>query len=165
MNKKIEKLCEKLKIDKKQFYILIIGFAALLVLLLLSMPTQSDAKSNVSKDEIQNNYLSTNEEELAEIISKIEGVGKCKVAITFENTGEYIYAKNIKNDKSDEIVIYDSQQGDRALVICQRMPKISGVAVVCSGGRDPVVKEEIKRLISGLYGIGADRIYVGSYAV
>ena len=84
-----------------------------------------------------------------------------------------MYAENIKKEndsnsvsEDSEIVVYESQNGaDAGLVVSIRSPDIIGVAIICEGGESSVVKAEITKLVTSLFGIGSDRVYVGNKAV
>ena len=68
--------------------------------------------------------------------------------------------------EDSEIVIYESQNGvDEGLVISIKSPDVIGVAIVCEGGESSVVKAEITKLVTSLFGIGADRVYVGNKVI
>lgn len=73
----------------------------------------------------------TDEERLCALCADIEGVGRCRVYISYAPSG------------------YSSAQG-----------RVEGVAVVCDGGDRAAVRSEIIELISSLYGIGSNRISV-----
>lgn len=70
-------------------------------------------------------------EELSNLLSSIEGVGKVKIHLTIASAPP------------------DSKQ------------KLQGIAVLCEGGGDPVIQKRIIGLLSALYGLGSHRIYVG----
>lgn len=74
------------------------------------------------------------EERLAELFSMIDGVGECRVMITY----------------TTERVGYGSEV----------VRHVEGVAVLCTGGDDPAVKKRITEMTSALYSIGANRVRV-----
>ena len=92
--------------------------------------------------------------------------------ITYNSSGENIYAQNSKSENNgdkksvnSEIVLYESPDGnDEGLIVSVKNPDISGVAVVCDGGNSMKIKSEITELVTRLFGIGADRVYVGTNA-
>ena len=76
----------------------------------------------------------TLEEELAALCSSLDCVGECRVLITYE---------------------------ERALGFGQGTEEvISGIAVVCSGGDNAEVRERVVKMLSGIFGIGTNRIRV-----
>lgn len=76
----------------------------------------------------------TLEERVSTLLSSLEGVGECKVLITYEE-------KALGYGKDTEKLI-------------------SGIAVVCDGGDSIVVKERVSSVLSSLFGIGKNRIRV-----
>ncbi len=71
---------------------------------------------------------------LAELISEIDGVGDCRVMITY----------------TTEKIGYGSDT----------VRRVDGVAVLCTGGDDPSVKKRITELTTALYSIGSNRVRV-----
>ena len=66
------------------------------------------------------------EEELAQICSSIEGVGRCRTVITYEEKNKEVFA----------------------------------VAVLCEGADSIYVRERVTKLVTSLYGVGANRVAV-----
>ena len=64
----------------------------------------------------------------------------------------------------EKYIIVDTSQGESGLAIKIIYPKIRGVAVVCSGGDDPIVNSRIKSLVSALFDIGSNRISIARRA-
>lgn len=97
-------------------------FAALLVVgALLILPSWGGEKSDGAL---------TDEERLAALFSSIEGVGECRVYITYSPSS------------------YSSSS------------RVESVAVVCRGASSVAVRSELVEIIASLYGIGANRISV-----
>lgn len=80
------------------------------------------------------------EEELAALCREVDGVGKCRVMITFEGGAKRSY--------SGGKLVYEEP------------PKVSGVSVVCTGGDRVQVRAALTEMIAALYGIGANRISI-----
>lgn len=157
--------------------VICIGIIGVLMLMSLGSDSNSDNKnetgsvaesttSSVSSIEDVENKLET---KLAEIISKIDGVGDVRVVVTIASSDSYIFAENVKSDNDSdsfssdrEIIIYQGKDGDDGLKIGIRSPDVLGVAVVCQGAASSVVKSEITGLVTSLFGIGSDRVYVGN---
>ena len=94
-------------------------------------------------------------------------MGECEVIITFEYTGENIYAKDseAKSDdtsqsNSDQYVLYDSQNGEKALLIKEKYPTVQGVSIVCTGGDNTQVREAIINTVTSLFDISTNRVSV-----
>ena len=153
----------------KNKIIIAVGFVGILLILL----SEVNFSGNSNNDKIQYNetdynaYVESLNVQLTDIISSIDGVGECKVMITMRNTSESVYAKNTdssssENSKSesDEYVIYDGDDGDTPLLLKEKFPNVEGVAVVCSGGDNTVVKEKVIKCVSALFNISSNRISV-----
>lgn len=149
--------------------IVAIGLIGMVLILASDMMQSNNTESQAESDEKINyqQYTESLENELTEIISSINGVGECRVMITLENTMESVYATDveIKNndaatDQKDEYVIYDSENGETPVLIKEFLPKVQGVTVVCSGGEDTAVKENIIEAVTSLFNIPANRVSV-----
>ncbi|MBR1531957.1 MAG: hypothetical protein IJ643_07865 [Eubacterium sp.] len=112
-------------------------------------------------------YTAELESKTQQIVASISGVGKCRVMITLKNSNENIYAKNNTENTNDghyssesEYVLYDGENGESPVLIKEFYPEIKGVAVVCSGADNTVVRENVINCISSLYGISTAKISV-----
>ena len=171
----IENILQNIKDLKNKKIYLVIAASVVILLVLLLIGDNSEkinTETLTEKSQEQTRTEKETEEELKKIISQIKGVSNVNVMITFCSSGEYIYAENSKSENNgdkysvnSEIVLYESVNGnDEGLVVSVKNPDISGVAVVCSGGDNLTIKAEITKLVTSLFGIGSDRVYVGSYA-
>lgn len=173
---KIKEIAEKLKEDKKTAFILF--SAAVLVLVIAFGSIGSSDRKTVSKSKNQAENVKKTEIESIEdvlgqkitaLVSNIDGVGKVSVNVSLQSTGTIYYAQDINEKKENDSIFKDSEyiytEGNAGqpdgLIVRIDAPVIRGVAVVCDGGESAVIKNEIKSLISSLYNIGSDRIYVG----
>ena len=78
-----------------------------------------------------NDTLYTDEEaRLAELCSSVEGVGRCRVMISYEDSGY--------------------RSGERVMSVC----------IACDGADRAAVRRSLTDLITALYGIGSNRIYI-----
>ena len=154
--------------DKKKI-IMIVGFLGIALILLSEfVPASSDAKAKKTADEVDYSaYASELESRTAEIISSIDGVGKCKVMITLEQTDESVFAKNTDENassgsysKKSEYVLYEDNNNDTPVLIKQYFPKVKGVAIVCAGADDVVVRERVISSVSALFGLPTTKISV-----
>lgn len=169
---------DRIRQDKKLLIVVIIGLVGAVMLIFVGSDTEKETFDDVSETTTKTSISSTSdiekvlEEKLISIISQVKGAGKASAVVTVGSSGEYVYAENVKKEsdsnsmsQDSEIVIYESQNGvDSGLVISIKGPDIIGVAIVCEGGESSVVKAEITKLVTSLFGIGSDRVYVGSKA-
>lgn len=160
----------RLKTDKKALLTVVIGITGMLLVLLSELPSFSEDKKPVKEQE---SYINSSlEEDTERLISKIEGAGKVSVMLTYDCSEETVWARDSEHqthtegEQADEQrhIVIDSGGGETGLAVKVLYPRVRGVAVVCSGGDDPVVKSEIKELVSALFDIGANRISIARRA-
>ena len=170
MGTKIKDFIEyELKNDKKRVKLLVfIGFLAIALLFLSSIGKSPSSDTSAESADINyTEYTEILENRLTSVISSIDGVGKCKVMITLENTNESVYAVNRDShldegtsDINDEYVIYDSDKGEKPVLIKEYFPQVQGVTVVCSGGENTLVREKIISAVTALFNIPSNRVSV-----
>lgn len=116
-----------------------------------------------SEENVWTDYCGETERRLEGILAAIDGVGDVDVMITVSSSEEYIYAQAENTDESSkklEYVTVRTDSGEEALLKKVNSPVITGVAVVCEGGRGDKVREEIYRTVTAILGISPGRIYV-----
>ena len=85
-------------------------------------------------------YKARLEEEIAATCSSIEGVGRCRVFITFERG------------------VQDTYKG--STLIETKPPKVLGVSVVCEGADIPSVRSALCEMLAALFDIGYNRVAI-----
>lgn len=115
------------------------------------------------------------EEEMEQILSRIDGAGKVKVMITYDGTVEYITANTINknkttsqdgdrlNDTTSEVIspVIVNQNGESGPVILKEVqPDIKGVIIVAEGAYNKSVKLELMRAVMVALDVGAENIEV-----
>lgn len=93
--------------------------------------------------------------EIRDICLQVAGVGEVSVQISFERGFCAVYAT-----EDGEYVKIGSGSSQKALYLYEESPKLAGVGIVCRGGGDARVRQEIVMLLSAALGIGANKIYV-----
>ncbi len=163
------------------------GVAGILLIFLSqfwSTSSSSDKKSSsVSSASTTSAYAASMEKSLCGIIGNIEGVGRVKVMVTLQSGVQYVYEQNEKAtsnqtqtsgdnaqtqqsaDTEESTVLAQDGSGDEEPVIKTEMqPAVQGVIVVCDGGGDPVVKEEVLETVMTALGLSATSISVNPMA-
>lgn len=134
--------------------------------------------SNSKQDEnVEYNTLETN---LENILSRIEGVGKVKVLVTYSQSSQTIamYNENSKNSSIEEKdsgggtritqetdtqkdIIYKEENGKK-VPITQTVinPKVEGAIVTAQGANDANVKNNIIQAVEAVTGIATHKIQV-----
>lgn len=170
---------EKIQQDKKLLIVILIGLLGAIMLVFTGSGSEKELFSEEQEQTTAVSVSSTAdietvlEEKLKSVVSQVKGAGKTEAVVAVGSAGEYVYAENVKKEsdskyesEDSEIVVYESQNGtDSGLVVSIKAPEIIGVAIICEGGDSAVVKSEITKLITSLFGIGSDRVYVGSKAI
>ncbi|MGN0317965.1 MAG: hypothetical protein ACI4E1_08560 [Lachnospira sp.] len=173
------------KSDSRKIIIIILT-GVLLMLVILPTKTPASQKSNKeenvssgTKEEVFN-YEEYLNDKLSDILSKVNGVGKVEVMITFSSTSEKILAKdetyekstgqesdgqggsrnNVQDTGSLTHIFYESSDGSQPYIIMENMPAISGVLIVCEGGGNASLVSEITNAASGILGVPVHRIKV-----
>ena len=145
-----------------------VGIAGMLMILFFGGNENEESKETIVTEPASNvwtDYSSDTERRLEELLSAIDGVGDVKVMISFSSTEEYIYAQaeKINGEKTEnEYVTVRNGNSEEALLRQVNTPDITGVAVVCGGGKSDRVREEIYRTVTAVLGIPAGRIYVAA---
>jgi stage III sporulation protein AG len=118
--------------------------------------------------------------QLQELIGQIRGVGRIMVMVTIQSGVENVYEQTERTtngmtnnttsdstqtqqntDQEKSTVIIDSGNGgQQAIVKTEKQPIVKGVAIVCDGGDNPVVVNEIIGTLTSILDISADRISV-----
>lgn len=167
------KKLEALKNNKKISLIIVAGFLAITLIFISELDLSEDEKEKIeiSDGTSTSEYCSYLEDKVTEIIESIDGAGKTKVMITLSETTEYIYATNDKDtrkstDSKDDIafendyVIIEENNNDTGLLIKTIEPKVRGIAVVCEGGNNSTVQNQIYSAVSAVLNISSSRISI-----
>jgi len=108
------------------------------------------------------------EEKLCALLGAIRGVGRVRVMLHFATNGETVYAQNSDSTQQasdgkkekNSVVIVKNGQSETGLVVREESPRVTGAAVVCEGGGDPVVRACVVETLSALLGIKSNHISV-----
>lgn len=167
MKEKFRLITEKFRADKKLVIIVFAGVIGIMLLVLSEIVPHSE--NSITKEDVEYNettfevYEKNLEKRLESLLGSINGAGKVKVMVTIESGDERIYAtENIKSERSEEksYVIIDSQGDDNGLLIKVSQPIVRGVAVVCQGADQPIVREEITNTVVSVLGISTNRVNI-----
>ncbi|MGN0447541.1 MAG: stage III sporulation protein AG [Acutalibacteraceae bacterium] len=165
---KVREFLRRLKNDKKALITVFIGLFGMLLILLSELPDIKKDDTSVKDMSNLTQSVKSLQNEVEDLLSKIDGAGKVDVLLTFEEGEEKIFAKNTEeksngqqeNESTQSYITVESGDGEDGLLLKVIYPKVRGVAVVCTGGNDIRVKSEITALLSALFDIGSNRISV-----
>lgn len=162
MNWKIFKTQDKTKIT---FIIVSILLAGTILTAISGFSPSQNVEAGKSRLDI---YINETENRLKKTISGISGAGKTEIFITTENTFETIYASNASIGESasgkttQKSLAYSSgsSYSSGPVVVKELCPDIKGVLIVCEGGNNSKIRDEIINSVSIALGISKSKIYV-----
>lgn len=152
----------KMFFEKNAKKLLLLGLCAVGVLLVCeALSSKSSASATLSYDGTA--YRQEQEQKLETILTGMDGVGSCRVMMTVSEGSETVYAKDVKSGvygQTSEYITVSGKAGDDLVTVVVKAPKVTGVAVVCQGGGNVSVRNEITALVSKLYGLSSAEIHV-----
>ena len=107
------------------------------------------------------------EKRLTAIISEIDGVTSPQVMVTLDCTSERVYAQENKTNStsgqtSTENSLALSGSAKEALETSVILPKVRGVAVVCGGADDVLIREMVVNTAAKVLNVRISQVYVTS---
>lgn len=171
MKKSWSQLKEKFGSPKKEQLFILLLFGLLLAVIAIPVEKKDTKKvleasvETEEKMQEQNlDYESRMEEKLETLLSEVEGVGRVKVMLTFEGSGEKKVEKDSSQsaDNLQEETVYEEYGNSQKspYVTFQSNPRVEGVLVIAQGGADSRVKQEILEAAQALFGIEAHKIKI-----
>ena len=104
------------------------------------------------------------EQRLTDIISQIDGVTSPQVMVTLDRTSERVFAEEVKSSSSGDSLSSENSPaltGSKdALEKSVILPKVRGVAVVCGGAENMLVREKVVNTAARVLDIGVSQVYV-----
>lgn len=158
-----EGVLQGLKKYRYAIIVLIIGFS--LILIPDFSPEDDTQESIAVQPSISEHSVN---EELATILSQIDGAGKVSVMLTVRYGSETIYQTDedrTETDNSlsvqiDTVIITDSDRNESALITQINPPQYLGAIIICQGADNASVRLSIVDAVSKITGLGADKISV-----
>lgn len=151
---------------KKYRYVILVLFIGLA---LMAIPSrESISEPAVEPAETKPEKSITVEEELAQILSQVDGAGDVRVLLTVAVGEETVFQTNedvsVDADSSSTqistVTISTSDRDEYGLVRLTNPPVYKGAIIVCQGADDPQIQLAIVDAVSKATGLGADRISV-----
>lgn len=170
----LDRLKHQLKGERGVRLVVILGVAGLALILLSGLfspdetaPEEESTQTLVDASAQLAQYCSRTQQQLAEILEQIDGVGTCQVMLRATATAEHVYVQNEETDAEDShtqekrsVVVLSDSEGEHALVQQVVEPQISGVIVVCSGASSSIVKERVSNAVQAILDLPANRICI-----
>lgn len=171
--------------DKKIKLITLIGLIGITLIFISSFDfnNSSKQKEDINENKIitEEQYVLQMEKKVLDLVQNIQGVGTAKVMVTLENGVENVYVNetkkesdktqdNTSNEKNkvsqsdnveQKVIIVDGGNGKKeALIKTQLQPKVQGVVVVCQGGSELNVKQNVTEAVKTALNITSNRVFV-----
>ena len=149
-----------LAVIKKNRILFLLGACGLILLLVGGRFGKKEAEqTNFSATRNYEEYRMSLEATLEEDCARIRGVGSASVTLTLASSEIAVYEKN-QSGTGESVAV----AGGEALLLAYRVPEITGVAVICSGGADPIVQKELYDFFGAVLGLDTTQIHVAPSA-
>lgn len=154
--------------DKYKF----VALVALAGVLLLLWPSGREETAERTSPQAVSAVQAELQEEMEDILGRIQGVGEVRVLLTVDADGQRQLAEDSElsysgstaapedYSRSTQTVLVDSGSGDAPVVTRTVYPTYRGALVVCQGGDRAEVKLAVTEAVAALTGLSADRITV-----
>lgn len=164
----------KNKSSKKTKILIIVILICLIFIIASSEIFSQGGKKKTESDNSfsAERYVENLESRLEKIISSIDGAGECEVMVTLDTGEENIYAKESKNQNEDRnelskssdefeyVILKSSSSKEDGMLLKVVEPNIRGVAIVCIGGDNYTVKENIISAVTSVLDIKTNQISI-----
>lgn len=157
----------------KYKYVLLVCCVGLLLTLWPSKPKEKEGVQPAADSGFTAYMADTAalEQELADLLSQMEGVGRVRVLLTAERGYEpnYIYNSSSKDtggenqpskEQQSELVIVSRSGEENPVIASVNGPKYRGAVVICDGAGSAQVRLELTEAIKSLTGITSDNIKI-----
>lgn len=150
--------------DRKYRWLTLLGLAGILLVglsewLSPGQTTPADEPTAVSAAALETAL----EERITALLARVQGVGDCRVMVTLEQGVQQVYATDTSltsAGSSEQTLTVATDTGPVGLLLTEVQPVVKGVAVVCAGGGDPAVCEQVTGLIATVFNISSRRVCV-----
>lgn len=148
----MNKAAEYIKKHKKEAAALLVSLVG--ICLILFGGAGGDAKKSASSKDDVGYYTEYLEKKIADTVKSIGGIEEAHVLLTLDSSSEYVYGESTS---SDYIIL---EKGEEAVLLHEIYPTVRGIAVVCTGGELPRIRETVSELISAATGVPISKIKV-----
>lgn len=154
-------------LGKYKYVLLVAAVGALLLLWPMERKAAGTAPAGTASDGAGTDLAQT-EKSMADILGKIDGVGRVEVMLTLHSGGERVLAQDSSLRYSGSAQAPDSYERSSqpvtdaggVVVTQEKYPQYRGALVVCEGGGNDAVRYQVISAVSALTGLGSDRIAV-----
>lgn len=137
-------------------------------LVLMMIPGKKDTNEEVPQTAAPEEKEPSVSEQLASLLSQIDGAGRVQVMLTIAAGEETVYqtdqdistGNETGSTSWDTVTVTDAQRNQSGLIRQVNPPSYLGAIVVCQGADSPAVRLAIVEAVSKVTGLGTDRISV-----
>lgn len=162
----IRKMSEKLPslLKKYKYAILVLAIG----LVLMALPTKVKTTQNPAQNSTAPTQTADPAQELASILTQIQGVGKVQVLLTVKAGESTVYqtdedvttSETGSSIRKETVIITDSERNQQPLVVQVLPPEYLGAVIVCQGAENAAVRLAVVEAVCNATGLGADKISV-----
>jgi stage III sporulation protein AG len=112
-------------------------------------------------------YADELERKIEALCSHVNGVDEVRAVVSLSGDFTYIYASDRESaeregtiERQEQYVTVGSGSNAQPLLLTRLPPTIEGIGVVCRGGADASVRQEITALLHAAFSVGSNKIYV-----
>lgn len=148
----------KFKLDRSKISIIALASIGILLIALngifgkLSVE-DSDEQRRYTDIDFYTGYL---EKRISDLCQSIDGITDATVFLTLDCSNEYVYSE----DNASDVLILSGNSGEQAVLLYEIYPRVRGVAVVCTGGDLPRIRETVTELLAASLGLPSSKIKV-----
>ena len=88
-------------------------------------------------------YTEYLENKIARMCENIGGISEAKILLTLDCSSEYVYG-----DSASDYIILKNNNEEEAVMLREIYPRVRGIAVVCTGGDLPRIRETVTDPVS-----------------
>ena len=138
--------------DRKKLTVILMAAAGIALILLGNLGGKKET-TEYTDVKFYTEYL---EERVRKLCVSVEGIEEAAVFLTLDCSSEYVYSETGASD----VLILTGSSGEEAVLLQEIYPRVRGVAVVCTGGDLPRIRESVTALLSAALGISSGKIKV-----
>lgn len=146
----------KFKFDKQKVGILLLALCGVLLIVFSGKIGKTSADTETQEYTDVSFYTSYLEKRISELCKSVEGITEATVFLTLDCSSEYVYSE----DSASDFLILSGSDGEQAVMLYEIYPRVRGVAVVCTGGDLPRIRETVTDLLSAALDLPSNKIKV-----
>ncbi len=147
----------KLKLEKQKIGILAMAVVGILLIVFSGRSSGTDTAERQEYTDVRF-YTGYLEDRIGELCRSVEGITEATVFLTLDCSSEYVYSE--EEESASDFLILSGSDGEEAVMLYEIYPRVRGVAVVCTGGDLPRVRETVTELLSASLGLPSNKIKV-----